>query len=128
MVSTSRRRFGHQTTVVDSKLYTDGGLVNWNPMSTDPQNLLEHMAPIPRFKPERSQRNVPATRQPIGKRLLARCKGGIIWADDVNKRFYLFGGEYFQQLPTATFNLYSYDVLNDYWESFGPIGQSEISP
>lgn len=32
------RRFGHQTTVIDSKLYTDGGLINWNPISTYNQN------------------------------------------------------------------------------------------
>lgn len=32
------RRFGHQSTVIDDKLYLDGGLVNWNPISTNPQN------------------------------------------------------------------------------------------
>lgn len=32
------RRFGHQSTVIDEKLYLDGGLVNWNPISTNPQN------------------------------------------------------------------------------------------
>lgn len=32
------RRFGHQTTIIDSKLYTDGGLVDWNPISTFNQN------------------------------------------------------------------------------------------
>lgn len=33
------RRFGHQSTVIDDKLYLDGGLVNWNPISTNPQNF-----------------------------------------------------------------------------------------
>jgi hypothetical protein len=32
------RRFGHQTTVVDQKLYIDGGLLNWKPMTQYPQN------------------------------------------------------------------------------------------
>lgn len=32
------RRFGHQSTVIDDKLYLDGGLVNWNPISTNSQN------------------------------------------------------------------------------------------
>lgn len=32
------RRFGHQTTVIDSRLYTDGGLIDWNPISTYNQN------------------------------------------------------------------------------------------
>jgi hypothetical protein len=33
------RRFGHQTAVVDRKLYIDGGLVNWKPLETDPKNF-----------------------------------------------------------------------------------------
>jgi hypothetical protein len=32
------RRFGHQSTIIDSKLYLDGGLVNWNPLATNPAN------------------------------------------------------------------------------------------
>lgn len=32
------RRFGHQTAVVNNKLFIDGGLVNWNPISTYPDN------------------------------------------------------------------------------------------
>lgn len=53
--------------------------------------------------------------------------GGALWADDVNKRTYLFGGEYFNAPPT-TFNLFSYDVINDYWDNFGPPSQSGILP
>jgi ribosomal protein S2 len=32
------RRFGHQSAVVDRKLYLDGGLVNWNPISQNNAN------------------------------------------------------------------------------------------
>ena len=32
------RRFGHQTAIIDSHLYIDGGLVNWNPISQNPSN------------------------------------------------------------------------------------------
>jgi hypothetical protein len=32
------RLHGHQTTVVDRKLYIDGGLVNWAPLSENPVN------------------------------------------------------------------------------------------
>lgn len=32
------RRFGHQSTIIDDKLYLDGGLINWNPISTNAQN------------------------------------------------------------------------------------------
>lgn len=39
--------------------------------------------------------------------------GGILWPDEVNKIFWLYGGEY----PTApsTFQLWGYDVLLDQW-------------
>lgn len=51
--------------------------------------------------------------------------GGVLWGDDVNKRFYLFGGEY-SNTPPSDFNLFSYDVLNDYWVNFGPPSQTGI--
>jgi hypothetical protein len=44
--------------------------------------------------------------------------GGILWGDDVNKRFYLYGGDYSGISPNAL-NLLSYDVLYDQWEYFG---------
>lgn len=37
-VSDFCRRFGHQTTVIDRKLYIDGGLLNWNSMAQYPAN------------------------------------------------------------------------------------------
>lgn len=33
------RRFGHQSAVVDDKLYVDGGLVNWKPYSETSANM-----------------------------------------------------------------------------------------
>lgn len=33
------RRFGHQSAIVDRKLYLDGGLLDWNPISQNPLNL-----------------------------------------------------------------------------------------
>lgn len=33
------RRFGHQSAVVDDKLYVDGGLVNWKPYSETSANV-----------------------------------------------------------------------------------------
>jgi hypothetical protein len=53
--------------------------------------------------------------------------GGILWGDNVNKRFYLFGGEYYET-PTESFNLLSYDVINNYWVSFGPPTTATIAP
>ena len=40
--------------------------------------------------------------------------GGILWADDVNKMFHLFGGQT-PDNPSSAFSLYSYDAINDYW-------------
>ncbi|KAI9642983.1 hypothetical protein NHQ30_008717 [Ciborinia camelliae] len=45
--------------------------------------------------------------------------GGVLWGDEVNKRFYLFGGDYFGT-PQTSLNLYSYDILYNQWENFGP--------
>ena len=32
------RRFGHQSAIVDNRLYIDGGFVNWKPFSAASQN------------------------------------------------------------------------------------------
>lgn len=33
------RRFGHQAAIVDDRLYINGGLVNWNPISENLRNI-----------------------------------------------------------------------------------------
>ena len=33
------RRWGHQTTVVDNKLFIDGGLITFNPAPQTPENI-----------------------------------------------------------------------------------------
>lgn len=45
--------------------------------------------------------------------------GGILWEDILNRRFYLYGGEYYQT-PLDSYNLLSYDAIYDKWDSFGP--------
>lgn len=32
------RIWGHQTALVDRRLYIDGGMVNWNPLKDNPAN------------------------------------------------------------------------------------------
>lgn len=39
--------------------------------------------------------------------------GGILWADEVNKVFHLFGGEY--QSSPEDFTLWTYDTILDQW-------------
>jgi len=53
--------------------------------------------------------------------------GGALWADDVNKRLYLFGGEYHQQPPPPVFTLWSFDVLGNEWVSFGTPAETGIN-
>ncbi|KAI1490646.1 hypothetical protein F5X96DRAFT_678949 [Biscogniauxia mediterranea] len=112
------RRFGHQTAVIDRKLYIDGGFINWNPLPSDPTNYtntwlayqdLDHPgnAGMPQLSANLSKNaSIPSV------------NGGALWADDVNKKFYLFGGEYYQEQPND-FTLYAYDVLENYWETVG---------
>jgi hypothetical protein len=51
--------------------------------------------------------------------------GGVLWADAVNKRFFLFGGDTYNVSPEAP-NLLSYDVLYNQWESFGLLPSNSI--
>jgi hypothetical protein len=51
--------------------------------------------------------------------------GGTLWADEVNKRIYLFGGEYYIDPPTP-YNLFSYDILGNHWDSLGPPKSASI--
>jgi len=49
------RRFGHQTAVIDQKLYIDGGQVDWNPIAQNNQNYTS------RFKVDRFPSETPAS-------------------------------------------------------------------
>ena len=51
--------------------------------------------------------------------------GGILWEDDVNKVFYLFGGEY-KDTP-EDFNLWGYDTLLDQWNQSAVASSTAIS-
>lgn len=42
--------------------------------------------------------------------------GGYLWADETNKCFYQFGGEYTAGTP-SDFSLWTYDVLLNQWNS-----------
>ncbi len=45
--------------------------------------------------------------------------GGVLWPDAVNKRFYLYGGDYPNDIAPNNPQLLSYDILYNQWESFG---------
>ncbi|KAK3995972.1 autophagy-related protein 3 [Cladorrhinum sp. PSN332] len=120
------RRFGHQTAVIDRRLYVDGGLINYNPLSQYPLNysntgLLYHDLDRP------GAGEMPQLYANLTKNnTVPSVSGGILWADNINKRFYLFGGDYYQQPPPPQFVLWSYDVINEEWVSFGSPTQASI--
>ncbi|KAG6353467.1 hypothetical protein INS49_005648 [Diaporthe citri] len=121
------RRFGHQSTVIDDKLYLDGGLVNWNPISTNAQNYSNTWLSYHDLQ-KNGASGMPQLHANLSKNgSIPDVNGGVLWGDDVNKVFYLFGGDFYGTPPTP-FNLYSYDILNDSWDNLGPPSQSGINP
>ncbi|KAK2684843.1 hypothetical protein QWA68_016553 [Fusarium oxysporum] len=116
------RRFGHQTAVVDRKLYIDGGLVNWKPMNTDPGNytnswLVWHDLDTAGGT-DNNASGMPIMHDNLRKnKSIPSVHGGALWADDVNYRLFLFGGEFYNGNPTTSFM--SYDIWYDQWDDFG---------
>ncbi|KAF2673245.1 hypothetical protein BT63DRAFT_151080 [Microthyrium microscopicum] len=111
------RRFGHQTALIDNKLFIDGGLINWNPLDQNPinytnTNLLYADITV-------NNQGMPQEYQNLTKPAqVPSVSGGTLWPDTVNKKFYLYGGE-FQSSP-ASFSMWSYDALYNNWTSVNP--------
>lgn len=142
------RRFGHQAAVVDQKLYIDGGQINWRSSTERPRTNFSsefNVIPSPKafFLPNHSLARYTITnliadtflgyhdltKSPLGvdfpplvanlskNSSVPSVSGGQLWPDAVNKKLYLFGGEV--SLAPSAPNLFSYDILNDQWESLG---------
>ncbi|KAK4163993.1 hypothetical protein QBC43DRAFT_300683 [Cladorrhinum sp. PSN259] len=121
------RRFGHQSAVVDNRLYIDGGLVNWKPFSASSQN---YSNPFLTFSDlSNITKGMPTLYANLSKNAtVPSVNGGILWEDSVNKRLYLYGGESYLNAPTS-FLLWAYDILKNQWDSFGPpTGTAAIIP
>ena len=110
------RRWGHQTAVIDNKLYIDGGLVDYgtsvSPTTTNYSNdrlLYNDLGVITdTFPTQFGNLTKPAT--------VPSVNGGTLWADTVNKIWYLYGGQY-NTAPPDTFTLWAYDTLYNTWNS-----------
>ncbi|KAF4339537.1 hypothetical protein FBEOM_6531 [Fusarium beomiforme] len=112
------RRFGHQTAVVDRKLYIDGGLVNWKPLDTNPKNYTNSWL-VWHDLYHNSKDDMPQIHTNLSKNAsIPSVHGGALWADTVNYRLFLFGGEFFGESPTTS-HLMSYDIWYDQWHDFG---------
>ncbi|RDL37967.1 uncharacterized protein BP5553_05400 [Venustampulla echinocandica] len=113
------RRFGHQTCVIDQRLYIDGGLVNMNTLQQNPNNYSNTWLSYHDLTTSPPRIDMPQIHANLSKNAsIPDVSGGVLWPDSVNKRFYLYGGDYFN-IPPNPPNLLSYDVLYDQWVSFG---------
>ncbi|KAB8266455.1 hypothetical protein BDV30DRAFT_245220 [Aspergillus minisclerotigenes] len=109
------RLWGHQTAVIDRKLYIDGGFVNYNPLSEYPDNATNTALLYADF--DVNNQGMPAVYNNLTKPTDAPdVNGGILWPDTVNKMIYLYGGEYSQGTP-SNFSLWSYDALYNKWQT-----------
>ncbi|KAF2117870.1 hypothetical protein BDV96DRAFT_405557 [Lophiotrema nucula] len=108
------RRWGHQTAQVDGKLYIDGGLVAWNPLSANPLNYTNTWLLYSDLNTSTQDIGMPNQYANLTKNsTVPSVAGGILWADEVNKCFYLYGGEY-QNNPDQ-FSFWSYDTILNQW-------------
>ncbi|KAI9802083.1 MAG: hypothetical protein M1833_002004 [Piccolia ochrophora] len=106
------RRYGHQTAVVDRKLYIDGGWLYANPIKQNPQPVIN--AGLLYDDLDSVTGGMPTQHANLTKNsTVPGVAGGILWTDDVNKVFYLYGGE-FSSVPQA-FQLWAYDIILDQW-------------
>ncbi|KLU93015.1 hypothetical protein MAPG_11954, partial [Magnaporthiopsis poae ATCC 64411] len=114
------RRFGHQTTIVDRTLYIDGGFVNWNPIAQNPENATNSWL-LYQDLDRSSASGMPPLYASLSKNAsIPQLNGGVLWPDEVNKRFYQYGGAFNKPGDINAFELFSYDIINNKWDSFGP--------
>ncbi|OGM47258.1 hypothetical protein ABOM_003932 [Aspergillus bombycis] len=112
------RLWGHQTAVIDRKLFIDGGFVNYNPLSEYPDNATNTALLYADF--DVNNQGMPAVYNNLTKPADAPdVNGGILWPDTVNKMIYLYGGEFDQASP-GNFSLWSYDALYNQWNTVTP--------
>ncbi|KAK2045544.1 hypothetical protein LZ31DRAFT_593837 [Colletotrichum somersetense] len=114
------RRFGNQTAVVDNRLFIDGDLVNWNPLSFFPANYTNTWLSYQDLSTTSATRMPPLYANLFKNGSIPNVAGGALWSHSVNKRLYLFGGEHNLCEPQLPFNLYNYDILSNQWDFFGP--------
>ncbi|KAF2463097.1 uncharacterized protein BDR25DRAFT_246528 [Lindgomyces ingoldianus] len=114
------RRFEHRTTVLNNKLYLDGGYVNTNPMSSDPTNYTNSLLLYSDLLV--TQDGMPKMRSGSGKdSSVPSVAGGALWADEINQRFYAFGGYFTSSTPSA-FQTWTHDELHGLWSNVSTEG------
>lgn len=117
------RRYGHQSTVIDDKLYIDGGWVNY--LDGFPQDHKDYPNTWNSFHDLNNLTQGTAEAWPVlninlnkDPNIIPTVEGGVLWGDSLNKTFYVFGGAITAGLP-GEFHLFGYDIINDRWWDFG---------
>lgn len=131
------RRWGHQTCVIDDRLYLDGGRISPGPdfeSNIKQSSIMESVPEIPRHRADKSSdtklmyedfvdsagfsRNFPVQYNNLSKPdFVPSLEGGTLWPDSVNKVFYLYGGRYQENERPYPFNLWKYDIITNNWSS-----------
>ncbi|KAH0845880.1 hypothetical protein FOPE_12243 [Fonsecaea pedrosoi] len=111
------RRYGHQTAVIDRKLYIDGGWLYANPISQNPIPTMNEGLLFCDL--DQTYQDMPPEYANLTKNSsVPDVAGGTLWQDEVNKVFWLYGGE-FSAAPSA-FQLWGYDVVLNQWNLSSP--------
>ncbi|PSN61858.1 hypothetical protein BS50DRAFT_625213 [Corynespora cassiicola Philippines] len=109
------RRFSHRTAVMNNKLYIDGGYVNWNPLSDNPENYTNEWLIYSDLETELRDIGMPKqfivdTKQPPS------LAGGNLWVDEINNMFYAFGGYFTSETPKP-FETWVFDGVQNTWSN-----------
>lgn len=112
------RRFAHQTTVIDNVLYIDGGLVDYGSIDSNTVNYTNSYL-IHADLGSVNNESFPVQRDDLVKPSnVPSVQGGALWADQANKLFYLFGGEYNWTTPPPTQDtLWFFDTIYHTWNT-----------
>ncbi|KAG9503584.1 hypothetical protein J7337_003535 [Fusarium musae] len=112
----------HQTTAIDDKLYIDGGWVNFDDFQQTHENYSNTWLAYHDLNNlvERGGDLWPDLNISLSKKdSIPSVHGGILWGDSVNKRFYLYAGEWNNGFSQDSYTLLSYDIIYDKWDDFG---------
>ncbi|KAL1797411.1 hypothetical protein ACET3X_004017 [Alternaria dauci] len=104
-------------------LYIDGGMVGEVPFTSNHSNtwLLSsnlNSSTVDAGMPEQKAHSKPGH--------IPSLSGGYIWADNTNKCFYQFGGEYAAGVSPMDFGIWTYDVLLNQWNNTETTGDRKL--
>ena len=112
------RRHQHQTCIIDSKLYIDGGKIYYGG-SVDNGSVAQQNTRLlwEDVLDTKNDYKFPVQYSNLTKDPeVPSVSGGVLWPDSTNKLFYLFGGEYDNTDDVQSFTtLWLYDVIYNTW-------------